>query len=110
MDWRWPPAGTAGEFTLRGEALSPTPQRPTLTRALLAALPLAVLVAALTAWLYPRRVVRSVRLLEGGSRALAAGQYDQRLPETGRDELADLAHHFNTLASAPHGWSRAASS
>lgn len=74
--------------------------RMTLTGALLASLPLAVLVAAGTALLSSRRVVRSVQLLSEGSRALASGEYARRLPEEGRDELADLARNFNTLAAA----------
>lgn len=74
--------------------------RMTLTRALLASLPLAVLVAAGTALLSSRRVVRSVELLSEGSRALAGGKYARRLPEAGRDELADLARNFNTMAGA----------
>ncbi|WP_081908965.1 cell wall metabolism sensor histidine kinase WalK [Deinococcus sp. YIM 77859] len=74
--------------------------RQTLTRALLASLPLAILVAAGTALLSSRRVVRSVHLLSEGSRALASGRYARRLPEEGRDELADLARNFNTMAGA----------
>ncbi|MEW6421211.1 MAG: HAMP domain-containing sensor histidine kinase [Deinococcota bacterium] len=74
--------------------------RTTLTRALLASLPLALLVAVGTALLSSRRVVRSVALLSEGSRALASGQYARRLPEKGRDELADLARNFNTVAAA----------
>ncbi|MFC4638436.1 sensor histidine kinase [Deinococcus hohokamensis] len=74
--------------------------RQTLTRALGAALPLSVLVAAVTAYLSSRRVVGGVRALQEGSRALAQGHYDQRLPARGRDELAELARHFNQLAGA----------
>ncbi|GAA5513029.1 adaptive-response sensory-kinase SasA [Deinococcus carri] len=84
-----------------GRALRPDLERGmrrTLHSALLAALPFAVGVAALTASLTSRRIVHSVRLLSEGSQALAAGQYARRLPETGRDELADLAHNFNVLA------------
>lgn len=74
--------------------------RRTLHSALLAALPFAVAVAALTASLTSRRIVRSVRLLSDGSRALAAGQYRRRLPETGQDELAALAHNLNVMAAS----------
>ncbi|BDP41016.1 two-component sensor histidine kinase [Deinococcus aetherius] len=74
--------------------------RMTLTRALLASLPLAVLVAAGTALLSSRRVVRGVQLLREGSRDLASGEYARRLPEEGRDELADLARNFNRMAAA----------
>ncbi|PTA69270.1 HAMP domain-containing sensor histidine kinase [Deinococcus arcticus] len=84
-----------------GRALQPDLERGmrgTLTGALLAALPFAALVAAGTALLTSQRIVRSVRLLSGGSQALAGGDYARRLPEEGRDELAQLAHHFNVLA------------
>lgn len=73
--------------------------RATLTRALLSALPPALLVAAVTAWVAARRVTASVRTLQAGSAALARGEYRRRLPEGGQDELADLAHSFNTMAS-----------
>lgn len=74
--------------------------RTTLTRALLASLPLAGGVAIITAWLMSRRLGRSVQLLDEGSRALAQGEYARRLPETGQDELSDLAHNFNVMAGA----------
>jgi signal transduction histidine kinase len=72
--------------------------RVTLTRALLTALPLALLLAALTAWIAAQRVTASVRVLQAGSRAIASGEYARRLPERGQDELADLARSFNTMA------------
>ncbi|MFC3832971.1 MULTISPECIES: sensor histidine kinase [Deinococcus] len=72
--------------------------RGTLTWALLTALPLALLVAALTAWVAARRVTASVRSLQSGSRALARGEYDRRLPEAGLTEFAELAHSFNVMA------------
>ncbi|MFC3859956.1 sensor histidine kinase [Deinococcus antarcticus] len=74
--------------------------RTTLTSALLASLPLAGGVAIVTAWLVSRRLGRSVQLLDEGSRALAQGNYARRLPETGQDELSDLAHNFNVMAGA----------
>lgn len=74
--------------------------RRTLNSALLASLPLALLVSALTALVSARRVVRSVELLRDGSHAIATGEYGRRLPEAGRDELTDLARHFNRMAGA----------
>ncbi|MBB6098486.1 signal transduction histidine kinase [Deinobacterium chartae] len=87
----------------RGAALRPDLEagmRGTLTGALLASLPIATLLAALTALLASRRVVRSVQLLERGSREIAAGHFERRLPETGRDELTDLARSFNRMAAS----------
>lgn len=72
--------------------------RDTLTRALLAALPLALLVATGIAWASARRVTASVRALQSGSGAIASGEYARRLPEAGQDELADLARSFNRMA------------
>lgn len=86
-----------------GRALRPDLEqgmRRTLTGALLASLPLALLVAAGTAWYSSRRIVRSVLLLSAGSRDLAGGQYARRLPEDGNDELTDLARNFNRMAGA----------
>jgi histidine kinase len=74
--------------------------RTTLNRVLLASLPLAGGVALLTAWWMSRGLGRSVQRLDEGSRALAQGRYALRLPETGKDELADLAHNLNVLAGA----------
>ena len=74
--------------------------RRTLTSALIASVPLSLAVAALTALLSARRMVRGVALLRDGSHAIASGEYARRLPEEGRDELADLARHFNRMASA----------
>lgn len=72
----------------------------TLVRALLVALPIGGTLALLTAWLISRNLGKSVQLLDEGSRALAQGNYARRLPETGQDELADLAHNFNVMAGA----------
>lgn len=72
--------------------------RATLTRALLTALPLALLVATGMAWVAARRVTASVRTLQAGSAAIASGEYARRLPESGQDELSDLAHSFNVMA------------
>ncbi|WP_338135042.1 sensor histidine kinase [Deinococcus psychrotolerans] len=74
--------------------------RRTLNSALLVSLPLALVVAALTALLSARRVVKSVELLRDGSHAIATGNYERRLPEEGRDELTDVARHFNRMAAA----------
>ncbi|GAB5603226.1 HAMP domain-containing sensor histidine kinase [Thermus sp. FJN-A] len=74
--------------------------RSTLTAALLAALPLAALGAAVTASFASLRVARTARLLMEGSRRMAQGEYRVRLPVLERDELGELALHFNRLAEA----------
>lgn len=74
--------------------------RTTLTGALLIAAPLALLVAFLAASVASQRVVRAVRQLSEGSRAVASGEYRSRLPEQGQDELTDLARNFNRMAAS----------
>lgn len=77
--------------------------RSTLSTAMLTALPIATLIAAATAYVVSRRVSRSVGLLAEGSREIAQGNYNKRLPETERDELGTLAQHFNQMTQALQG-------
>ena len=74
--------------------------RSTLTTALLAALPLSVAGAALSASFASLRFSRTARLLSEGSRRMAQGEYRVRLPLLEQDELGELALHFNRLAEA----------
>lgn len=64
-------------------------------------LALSVLLAALlVAWALSRWLLRPVRALTAGTRALAAGDYAARIDATRTDELGALASDFNALASA----------
>ncbi|GGN02404.1 two-component sensor histidine kinase [Thermus composti] len=74
--------------------------RSTLTTALLSALPLSALGALLTALFASLRLYRTAKLLAEGSRRMAQGEYGIRLPLLERDELGELALHFNRLAEA----------
>lgn len=70
-----------------------------VTRALLtAAVLLLVLVAGLT-WLVTRQVVTPIRLARRVAERLAAGQLQERLRVSGEDDLARLATSFNQMAS-----------
>ncbi|MGZ4498370.1 MAG: MtrAB system histidine kinase MtrB, partial [Nocardioides sp.] len=70
-----------------------------VTRALLTAgILLLVLVAGL-AWLVTRQVVTPIRLARRVAERLAAGQRPERLRVTGEDDLARLATSFNQMAS-----------
>jgi two-component system sensor histidine kinase MtrB len=70
-----------------------------LTRALLtAAALLIVLVAGLT-WLVTRQVVTPIRLARRVAERLAAGRLQERLRVRGEDDLARLATSFNQMAS-----------
>jgi two-component system sensor histidine kinase MtrB len=71
-----------------------------VTRALLtAAILLLVLVAGLT-WLVTRQVVTPIRLARRVAERLAAGQLQERLKVSGEDDLARLATSFNQMASS----------
>lgn len=51
----------------------------------------------LLAWLFLRRQLHPVRELERGVKAVEAGNLDARIPETGSNELANLAVSFNAM-------------
>lgn len=70
-----------------------------VTRALItAAALLLVLVAGMT-WLVTRQVVTPIRLARRGAERLAAGMLQERLKVRGEDDLARLATSFNQMAS-----------
>src|SRR4051794_20808734 len=70
-----------------------------VTRALLAAgLLLLVMVAGMT-WLVTRQVVTPIRMARRVAERLAAGQLQERLKVSGEDDLARLATSFNQMAS-----------
>ena len=72
--------------------------------ALRTSLPIAVLVsvgvAALVSAFVARRFLRPIDDVRGATRRLAAGEYDQRVPEPVELELAALAADVNALAAA----------
>ena len=58
----------------------------------------ALLVLAAIAAAEARSVMRSVRELAGAAEAVGRGRLDRRVPVRGRDEFADLAGSFNSMA------------
>lgn len=58
---------------------------------------LSLLAAIWSAFLSIRRIVEPVRLLAVGTRAIAEGDYEQRLPVNDRGELGFLVESFNTM-------------
>ena len=58
----------------------------------------ALLVLAAIAAAEARSVMRSVRELAGAAEAIGRGRLDRRVPVRGRDEFADLAGSFNSMA------------
>ncbi len=55
------------------------------------------LALALLAFAFAQRLVQPIALMSHKVRAIAAGDYSQRMPEGRRDELGQLARHFNTM-------------
>jgi two-component system OmpR family sensor kinase len=72
--------------------------RPFLSSLIIAGLGGAAL-AALLSFLLARRLLRPIDHLAHATRRLAAGETDVAVPVEGADELAELGHAFNTMAS-----------
>ncbi|MGE0081211.1 MAG: ATP-binding protein [Thiohalomonadaceae bacterium] len=58
---------------------------------------LSLLTAVWAAFFSARRLVEPIRDLAEGTRAVAAGDYDMRLPLPGRDEIGFLVRSFNEM-------------
>ncbi len=60
-----------------------------------------ILAGAVTAvFIIIRRALHPLQALSDGANSIAAGAYGQRVPESGRDELAGLGRDFNRMAAA----------
>ena len=70
-----------------------------VTRALLAAAALLLVLVAGMTWLVTRQVVTPVRMARQVAERLAAGHLQERLKVSGEDDLARLATSFNQMAS-----------
>ena len=62
----------------------------TLIYSLLAAALAAAVTATLASLFVAQRIVRPLRLMRAATRRIAAGRYDERVPEESEDELGDL--------------------
>ena len=78
----------------QGFAGHPRPGRQPAPQALLAAL-----LALITGLAVARRITRPVARLITVTRAMASGDYSQRVTATAQDEVGSLARSFNTMAS-----------
>ncbi|MGL5809108.1 MAG: MtrAB system histidine kinase MtrB [Nocardioides sp.] len=70
-----------------------------VTRALVTAGALLLVLVAGITWLVTRQVVTPIRLARRGAERLAAGMLQERLEVRGEDDLASLATSFNQMAS-----------
>jgi two-component system sensor histidine kinase MtrB len=70
-----------------------------VTRALVTAAALLLVLVAGLAWLVTRQVVTPVRMARRVAERLAAGQLQERVKVSGEDDLARLATSFNQMAS-----------
>jgi diguanylate cyclase (GGDEF)-like protein len=59
---------------------------------------LALAIVAIIAWLLGRTIVRSLRELADAAGAVSRGQFGQKVPVRGRDELATLGRAFNEMS------------
>lgn len=57
-----------------------------------------ILLAGLLSFLLIRSITRPIRLLQQGTREIAAGRFSHRVELPNRDELGDLAEAFNEMA------------
>lgn len=71
----------------------------TLRDALFPALALALLVSLLAAFFLARSISRPVTRLARATAAMAKGDYSQRVPVNGQDEIAALTEQFNEMAA-----------
>lgn len=58
-----------------------------------------VLIAALASWLLAHRLAGPIGGLAAATRRLAAGEPDVTVPAAGTDELSELGHSFNQMAT-----------
>jgi signal transduction histidine kinase len=66
---------------------------------LLPALVIALVISLAVAYLLARSISRPVTKLADAAAAMARGDYNQRIPVEGRDELSSLTQQFNEMAS-----------
>jgi len=71
-----------------------------ITRATIFWMIFSIIIGSPISWLLARRLSDRVAALAAGSKQIAAGNLETRIPQDGRDELANLAISFNQMASS----------
>jgi signal transduction histidine kinase len=100
---RFPPvflAGGACAYVLPDDEPSGRPELAALDRRLLFTFGAAAVIAILMALVISRRITQPVERLTAAVHAMAGGSLQTRVPVQGRDELAQLATAFNSMADA----------
>lgn len=90
----FPMAGHLLHFTFAKDLLAHSP-----LRALWWIVAAAIIVTLATAWILARRVSAPVERFADAARQIGAGEHPLHLPESGDQELADLARVFNETAA-----------
>ncbi|MDP2820073.1 MAG: ATP-binding protein [Polaromonas sp.] len=81
-------------FSFAKDLLTPRP-----SHALAWSIAAGLLVTLITAWLLARRITAPVARLAAAARQIGSGEHPPQLPESGEQELADLARVFNQTAA-----------
>ena len=92
--------GSAGVENVDQQEVLVAGHQRILFLALLASLPFSIVLALGVAYIDTRRITNTIQALVEESHEIASGYYDRRLAITGKDELAELAFHFNQMAAA----------
>lgn len=74
--------------------------RGAMTSSLLLATGVALMAAVAASYLFSQRIVAPVRRMAQASRRIASGQYAERVPSGGSDELGALGDSFNQMAAS----------
>ncbi|MEM7343564.1 MAG: ATP-binding protein [Chloroflexota bacterium] len=91
--------GTSHEMGLMAGDLF-TNFRTAVTEAVLISSATALATAIVVSIFVSRRVITPITLMTQASQRIAAGRYQERVPVSGQDELAQLATSFNQMAQA----------
>lgn len=95
-----PIGGEAYDLSLARDISETTNQIRTLAvKCILTSLGI-TLAAAFVMWLIVHQSMKPVQKLKTGASELAQGHYENRIALTGKDELAELASDFNSMADA----------
>ena len=59
-----------------------------------------IVIALIISWLLSRNLLKPINRISEGTTVLASGDYSKRIDITSKDELGELAQHFNILANS----------